>query len=356
MIGVSRRGPVKFLGRAQHNVAMPYALHPPYAEARAELLARRPGADDTRPFGDLFAVAVDVGLEHYLLTVYLFADGTISAYSTGGIHSTGLRGAPRVVVAAEAIFDEVRSAFAAFEPVGDVASLPLPERGESQVLVRTFDGDFVLAERLGARHEIVAQIAAMALLLTEIARIAVVEGFDRVEAGEVAYALSEDYRRLRSALMSWIPDPEHIARHARVAGVAVEVGDEASRSITSLFAFADGSTSLFRSDGGQARALSETPGIASASSRLLDAIGLALAAFGPVADVVPLPQPGHVHFVAHARLGDDQEWTELLARADEADLRAGTHPLSEAYGHVTEILRIAGHRAGNEPGRRGAGT
>ena len=74
---------MRFLGRSQHHPSMPYALHPPYAEARAALLARRPLGNEARPFGDLFAVATDVGLEHYLVSVYLFADGTISVYSSG---------------------------------------------------------------------------------------------------------------------------------------------------------------------------------------------------------------------------------------------------------------------------------
>ena len=341
---------MKFLGRPQHRPEMPYALHTPYPEARAELLARRPAVTDPRPFGDLFAVVVDVGLEHYLVSVFLLADGSISVYSTGGIHSTGLRGAPKVVAAAEAIVADVRSAFGAFKAVGDMAALPLPDRGESRVLARTFDGDFVLAEHLGARHETVAQLAALALLLTQLARTAVVEGFDRVEPGEVAYRLSEEYRRLRSALMAWIPDAEDMPVHAKVAGVVVEIGHAASESVTSVFAFADGSTSVYRSDGAQAEGLSGTAGIGAASSGLLAAVGGALAEFAPVLDVVPLPQPGHVHFVAHARLGDDTEWSELLARAGEAELSTGKHPLSAAYARAKEILGLAGH--GTEAGVR----
>src|SRR5512141_179284 len=104
---------------------MPYALHAPYAESRARVLARRPTRDEPRPFGDLYAVIVDVGLDHYLVSVVLFADGSISIYSTAGIHSTGLRGAPNVVVAAGTIFDEVRAHLAAFKPIEDIASQPL---------------------------------------------------------------------------------------------------------------------------------------------------------------------------------------------------------------------------------------
>ena len=78
---------MRFLGRSQRREAVPYAIHPPYGEARSKLLSRRPAPEDdaaagpagtARPFGRLFAGVADVGLDTYLVSVYLFADGTIS--------------------------------------------------------------------------------------------------------------------------------------------------------------------------------------------------------------------------------------------------------------------------------------
>ena len=126
----------------------------------------------------------DVGLDTNLVSVYLFADGTITIYSSEGIHSTGLRGASKVAAAATTIFEEVDAALGEFSPVEDVSTLPLPNRGESQILARTYEGDFAASGRLRSKHQVVAELAAMALLLTQLARMALVEGFDRVEAGD----------------------------------------------------------------------------------------------------------------------------------------------------------------------------
>jgi hypothetical protein len=111
--------------------------------------------------------------------------------------------------------------------------------------------------------------------------------------------------------------------------------------VTSLFAFADGSTSVYRSDGTLAEGLSHIPGVADAARALLDSIETALPAFGP-AELISLPQPGRVQFVAHARLREDGECMELLAIATRAGLADGLHPLSAAFDRANEVLRIAG--------------
>jgi hypothetical protein len=332
---------VKFLGRSPRRETTPYSFHPPYQEARARLLSGRPTPDDTvRPSG-LFGVVADVGLETYLVSVYLFANGTISIYSSDGIHSTGLRGAEKVAAAATAIFEEVEAALGAFSRVADLAALPLPDRGDSQILVRTQAGDLAAADRLGSKHGMVAEIAAMAFILTQLARAAVIEGLDRVEAGDVRYQLAPEYRRIRSSLLDWLPEPGHIAAGTRVASVAVEMGEAEPETVTSLFAFADGSTSVYRSDGTLARGLTGMAGVAGAASALLDSIVAALPAFGP-AGLIPPPQPGRVQFVVRARLGKETEWKELFSIASRAELEHGPHPLSAAFGRATEILRLAG--------------
>ena len=335
---------VRFLGRSPRREAVPYVLHPPYGEARSKLLSRRPAPEDdvtARPFGRLFAAVADVGLDTYLVSVYLFADGTIEIYSSVGLHSSGLRGAPSVAAAATAILEEVEAALGEFSPVEDVKTLPLPDRGNSQILARTYEGDFAASDRLNSKHEMVAQLAAMALLLTQLARMALDEGFDRLEADEVRYRLAPEYRRVRSTLMDWLPAPEQVPAAARVVSVAVEIAEPETEIVTSLFAFADGSTSVYSSDGTLAEGLSHIPGVADAARALLDSIETALSTFGPV-ELISLPQPGRVQFVAHARLGEDGECTELLAIATRAGLADGLHPLSAAFDRANEVLRIAG--------------
>ncbi len=334
---------MSFLRRPQPKKSTPYVPQPPFSEARSRLLSRRPATEDTgaRPYGPLFAVVVDVGLDDYLVSVYLFADGTISIYSTGGLHSTGLRGAPRVTEAAGAIFEEVEGALAGFSPVEDIGAIALPDRGRSQVLARTYDGDVAASDELDQRHRRVATIAAMALLLTQLARVALVEGFDRIEAGEVRYQIAPEYRRIRSTLLGWMPAAGQLAPHARVASVSVEIGEAEPQAVTSVFVFGDGSTSVYRSDGTLMEGLSGTPGIADAARALLNSIENALGAFGR-AELVSLPQPGRVQFVARARLDEDGGWTELLAIASREELADPSHPLSEAFARASEVLSIAG--------------
>lgn len=332
-----------FLRRSLPRKATPYVLHPPYSEARSRLLSQRPATEDSgaRPYGRLFAVVVDVGLDDYLVSVFLFADGTISIYSTGGLHSTGLRGAPTVAEAATAIFEEVEGALGGFSPVEDIGALPLPDRGRWQILARTYDGDVAASDEMDQKHGRVATIAAMALLLTQLARAALVEGLDRIEAGEVRYEIAPEYRRIRSTLMSWVPAAGRLAPHARVARVSVEIGEAETQTVTSVFVFGDGSTSVYRSDGTLMEGLSGTPGIADAARALLDSIENALGAFGR-GELIPLPQPGRVQFVARARLDEDGEWTELLAIASREELADPSHPLSASFARASEVLRIAG--------------
>ena len=337
---------MRFPGRSRANKAPPYTLFPPYAEARAGLLARRPPAGfafDARVTDKperLFEVVVDVALDDYLVSVYLFADGTISIYSTAGIHSTGLHGAPKVAAAAEAILEEVEQSLGRFTRVEDMAALPLPERGESQVLARAWGGDFAASERFHSKREKVAVLASMALLLTRLARAAIVEGFDRAEVGEARYDLAPEYRRLRSALMDWNPAPAEVGPDARIASVAVEFGDADTQTVTSLFAFADGSASLYRSDGVQARDLHHRPGVEAAVRGLLDAVETALPAFEP-AELIAPPQPDRVQFVARARIGKDAEWVRLVAVADRTALAEGSHQLSDAFVRANDVLEIA---------------
>ena len=333
---------MRLFGRTSRHEPEPYVLYPPYGEARAAVLARgpEPGVEAAdRPFGPLFSVVVDVGLEDYLMTVCIVADGAISIYSSAGIHSTGLRGAPSVAAAAATIVEEIASNLGQLTPVGDLAAVPIPERGHSQILARTHRGDLIASDTLEEQRKLVAEVAAMAFLLGRLARAALAEGFDRVEAGDIVYALAPEYRRIRSALLDWLP--EHLPDMARVAGAAVEIGDAETQTVTSLFVFADGSTSVYRSDGAVGEGLSERPGVAAASAELLDAVGRSLGVFGPAGLLSP-PQPGRVLFVVRARFESDGEWTEGVATAGGETLARGGHPLSPAFACAREILRMAG--------------
>jgi hypothetical protein len=289
----------------------------------------------------LFAVVADVGMDDYIVSVYVFADGSITIQSSVGTHSAGLRGAPSVAATGTMILETVEASLGEFTRVEDLSTLPLPDRGSSQILARTYDGDFVASDRLKSKHELVTELAAMALVLTGLARMALVEGFDRVEAGEVLYQLAPDFRRLRATLLDWLPEPSQVPASALVVSVAVEIGEAETETVTSLFAFADGSTSVYRSDGKLAEGLSGTPGVAEAARALLDSIEAALAVFGP-AELISLPQPGRVQFVVHARLGEHSEWMALAAMATRAELAGGSHPLSAAFDRANELFRLAG--------------
>jgi hypothetical protein len=89
------------------------------------------------------------------------------------------------------------------------------------------------------------------------------------------------------------------------------------------------------------KGLSVTPGVADAARALLESIKPALSAFGP-AELISLPQPGRVQFVARARLDENSEWSQLLAVASREALAGGLHPLSAAFDRANEVLRIAG--------------
>ena len=334
---------VRFLRHTPRQDSVPYSIHPPYGEERSRLLARRPAIGEdaaNRPFGRLYSVVADVGFDDYLMSVYLFADGTISIYSSAGIHSTGLHGAQKVASAATAILEDVEQALGDFSPIDDLGELPLPSRGHSQILARTYDGDFAAMPQPGSKGAAITRILAMAYILSRLARQAVVEGFDRTEVGETLYEVEPEYRRLRASLMDWMPAPGQLAAAARVASVVVEVGDAETQAVTSLFVFADGSASVYRSDGKIVEGLSGKPGVADSARALFDAVDRVRSIFGP-SDLVLLPQPGLVQFVVRVRLIDGGEWKPLFAIATREALADGSHPLSAAFAHANQILEIS---------------
>jgi hypothetical protein len=111
--------------------------------------------------------------------------------------------------------------------------------------------------------------------------------------------------------------------------------------VTSLFVFADGSASAYRSDGKIVEGLSGKPGVADSARALFDAVERTRSIFGPSA-LVPLPPPGLVQFVVRVRLTDGGEWKPLRAVASREALASGSHPLSAAFAYANQILESSG--------------
>jgi len=110
-----------------------------------------------------------------------------------------------------------------------------------------------------------------------------------------------------------------------------------SGSVASLLASADGTTSLYFGTGGGIIGGGKHAQVRAANRRFLVALDAALDATAPVADFA-LPRPERIAFAVLTHDG------KRGADVSEADLRAGTHPLSKAFmaGHeVIAYLRAA---------------
>jgi hypothetical protein len=122
------------------------------------------------------------------------------------------------------------------------------------------------------------------------------------------------------------------AGRPHVWGVLMETGYEDATA--SLVAFADGTTSLYFSNGGGIIGAGEHAAVREASEGLLSAAESHVGRFAPVPDAA-LPAPGRVRFLVRTFNGT------LGAEAAEADLGAGAHPLSAvffaAHGVITAI-------------------
>lgn len=152
------------------------------------------------------------------------------------------------------------------------------------------------------------------------------------DPAEVMRALREQALSIGPADLKLSPTPER----PHVWGVLVETGYAAATA--SLATFADGTTSLYFSNGGGVIGAGEHAPVRQASERLLSAAESHLGRFAPASDT-RLPAIGRVRLLVRTFNGT------LAAEAVEADLAGGAHPLSPiffaAHGVITAIRETA---------------
>jgi hypothetical protein len=148
------------------------------------------------------------------------------------------------------------------------------------------------------------------------------------DPADVIRGLREQALTLDPATLKLTPTPGR----PHVWGVLMETGYE--QAAASLVAFADGTTSLYLSNGGGVIGAGEHAAVRQASEGLLSAAESHVGRFAPVPDTA-LPPPGRVRFVIRTFNGT------LGAEVAEADLGGGAHPLSAvffaAHGVITAI-------------------
>ena len=114
-----------------------------------------------------------------------------------------------------------------------------------------------------------------------------------------------------------------------VWGVLMETGYETAAA--SLVAFADGTTSLYFSNGGGVIGAGEHAAVRQASEGLLSAAESDVGTFVPVSDTT-LPAIGRVRFLVRTFNGT------VGAEAAEADLAGGAHPLSGVFFAAHRVI------------------
>jgi hypothetical protein len=130
-------------------------------------------------------------------------------------------------------------------------------------------------------------------------------------------------------------------QHPRVWGVLMETGYP--EAVATLATFAEGSTSLYFSNGGGIIGAGEHLTVRDASKRLLMVADRFYSHLEPATET-PMPGLGRVRFYIH---GFDGLRT---AEADENDLGYERHPLSPVFHQAHDVI---GHiRMASEPGAR----
>lgn len=126
---------------------------------------------------------------------------------------------------------------------------------------------------------------------------------------------------------------EPTARLPHLWGLMVEVGFGGGSA--TLISLADGTTSLYLSNGETTVGAGEAEAVAAASRRLVELADAEIGHVPPLWDQ-PLPDPGRVRWVFLAYQGP------VGAEAAEAELSGGSHPLSAAYKASGEVLTEIG--------------
>ena len=113
--------------------------------------------------------------------------------------------------------------------------------------------------------------------------------------------------------------------------LAVVMDTGYSEAVATLVALADGTTSLYFSNGGGMIGGGEHPRVAAATRRLVDVATRFLEVLSPATDF-PLPAVGVTQLIAVTASGNSS------ATAPEAELGAGEHALSELFYAAQDVL------------------
>jgi hypothetical protein len=154
------------------------------------------------------------------------------------------------------------------------------------------------------------------------------------DPAEVIRGLRQQALTLEASQLGVAPTRER----PHVWGVLMETGFP--EAVVSLVAFADGTTSLYFSNGGGVIGAGEHESVRVASAALLGAAEAHVAGFAPAGET-PLPAAGRVRFYVRTFGGT------LTAETDEQDLGHRRHPLAPVFhaGHaVIAAVREATER------------
>ncbi len=115
----------------------------------------------------------------------------------------------------------------------------------------------------------------------------------------------------------------------RALGVVMDMGEDAG--VATIVGLADGTTSMYVSNGGGMLGIGENPDAAAASKRWVAVAEAALPALAE-RDDDDLPEDGSVRLTV---LTTGRRFT---ATAAESELRAGAHPLSALYAAGQQVI------------------
>lgn len=155
------------------------------------------------------------------------------------------------------------------------------------------------------------------------------------------YNLAENFLLLRDMVFSTRPDAIGLVRPAQpedVWGVVMESGNP--EAVSTLVAFADGSVSLYFSNGGGLIGMGSHEGPQRSAHALLAMAPGFRKDFQP-ANRFPLPQKSRVSFYLFTYAG------MLSAEAGEEALANGNHPLSPLFHKAHEVInavRLVGEK------------
>jgi hypothetical protein len=152
------------------------------------------------------------------------------------------------------------------------------------------------------------------------------------------------YLELRSNVLSLDPSSIGIDRSDQLSilwAVLFELGYP--NGTATIVAMADGTASMYTSNGGGLIGGAGRPTVAEAARRFVGLVADAAGVLAP-ASSFPLPEPGRVHL--HARTFDGP----LTGDAATADLESTGHPLSAAYAAGQDLITELRLAAEDHPG------